>query len=347
MAWRFAMAGLFGAAVAAAPAPAKSELLLLNLIPNAALSVDAMGNLLQGNRGEVQAQVPAGSTVVMAYLYTSSVWNKAPIYEVTFAGNYLALSAGTILSPNRNPATTVRWDVTNLVKNTIESGPGGIYNFSLAEDTTGIGNDGSVLVVAYQNTATEGHTALVLDGELATGGDTQYVLFAQPYSGGDFIMSLASSYSIQPSGQFTRIDVGTSGNPASRRLTNCAGGQDDGQGANGGLITAGGVGDSTANPDPACSPSSGARTDDELYNLAAGNSANPAPFISKGDTWLRLNTINESNDDNVFGLFISAGFEVTGVTDKEPPKPVSEPPAAALMAIALLGLTALRRRWLS
>jgi MYXO-CTERM domain-containing protein len=87
--------------------------------------------------------------------------------------------------------------------------------------------------------------------------------------------------------------------------------------------------------------------DDELYNLAAGNSANSAPFISKGDTWLRLNTINESNDDNVFGLFISAGFGITGVSDTEPPKPVSEPPAAALMAIALLGLTALRRRWLS
>ncbi len=347
MAWRFAMAGLFGAAVAAAPAPAKSELLLRNTIPNAALSVDGFGSL--SNNGQVQAQVPAGSTVVMAYLYTTSVWDDTPVYRVTFAGTQLALSAGTILSPDRNPATTARWDVTNIVKNTIESGPGGIYNFSLVENTFNtVGNDGSVLVVAYQNTATQGRTALVLDGELATGGDTQYVLFAQPYSGGDFIMSLASSFSLQPDAQYTRIDVGTSGNPASRRLTNCAGGQDDGQGSNGGLITAGGVGDNTANPNPGCSPfTSGARTDDELYNLAAGNSANQAPFLSSGDTWLRLNTVNPSNDDNVFGLFISAGFGITGVTDKEPPKPVSEPPAAALMAIALLGLTALRRRWLS
>jgi hypothetical protein len=70
MAWRFAMAGLFGAAVAAAPAPAKSELSLLNIIPNAALSVDGFGSL--SNNGQVQAEVPAGSTVVMAYLYTSS-----------------------------------------------------------------------------------------------------------------------------------------------------------------------------------------------------------------------------------------------------------------------------------
>jgi hypothetical protein len=343
------MAGLFGAAVAAAPAPAKSELLLRNLFPNAALSVDAMGNLTAGNKGQVQAEVPAGSTVVQAYLYASSVWDFHPVQRVTFAGTPLAPSAGTILSPDRNPATTVRWDVTNLVKNTIESGPGGIYNFSLVEDASFAtrANDGEVLVVAYRNAATQGHTALVLDGELATRGDTQYVLFAQPYSGGDFIMSLASSFSLQPYAQYTQIDVGTSGNPASRRLTTCAGGEDDGQSINGALITAGGVGDSTGNPDPACSYDDGPRVDDELYNLAAGNSANSAPFISKGDTWLRLNTINESNDDNIFGLFISAGFEVTGVTDKEPPKPVSEPPAAALMAIALLGLTALRRRWLS
>ena len=342
MAWRFAMAGLFGAAVAAAPAPAKAELSLLNIIPNAALSVDGFGSL--SNNGQVQAQVPAGSTVVMAYLYTTSVWNLGLLYGVTFAGTQLAVSAGTILSPHLNKATTARWDVTDIVKNTIESGPGGIYDFSLTESGN---NDGSVLVVAYQNTATQGLTALVLDGELATTGDTTLVEFPQPYKGGDFIMSLASSFSLQPYAQYTQIDVGTSGNPASRRLTTCAGGEDDGQAINGALITAGGVGDSTGNPDPACSYDDGPRVDDELYNLAAGNSANSAPFISKGDTWLRLNTINESNDDNIFGLFISAGFEVTGVTDKEPPKPVSEPPAAALMAIALLGLTALRRRWLS
>jgi MYXO-CTERM domain-containing protein len=106
------------------------------------------------------------------------------------------------------------------------------------------------------------------------------------------------------------------------------------------LITVGGVGDNTANPDPACKSFNGPEADDELYNLAAGNSANPAPFISKGDTWLKLTTINESNNDNAFGVFITAAFEKAS-------KPVSEPPAAALMAIALLGLTALRRRWLS
>jgi MYXO-CTERM domain-containing protein len=333
------MAGLFGAAVAAAPAPAKSELSLLNIIPNAALSVDGFGSL--SNNGQVQAEVPAGSTVVKAYLYTSSVWDFVPVYGVTFAGTQLALGAGTILSPNLNAATTARWDVTDIVKNTIESGPGGIYNFSLTENGN---NDGSVLVVAYQNTATQGLTALVLDGELATGGDTTLVEFPQPYKGGDFIMSLASSFSSQPSGQATRIDVETSGNPSSRRLTDCAGGQDDGHwvdSGGGSLITVGGVGDSTANPDPACKSFHGPEADDELYNLAAGNVANPAPFISTGDTWLRLNTLNLSNDDNIFGLFITAA----GLN--EPSNPVSEPPAAALMAIALLGLTALRRRWLS
>jgi MYXO-CTERM domain-containing protein len=342
MAWRFAMAGLFGAAVAAAPAPARSELLLRTIIPNAALSIDAVGQF--GGVEQVQADVPAGSTVVMAYLYTASVWNKSPLVEVGFGVGsvhpWLYPSAGTILSPNRNPATTVLHDVTSIVKPVIDAGPGGIYNFSVAEVASDR-NDGSVLVVAYRNAATQGHTALVLDGELATTGDTTLVEFPQPYKGGDFIMSLASSYSSQPTGQFTSIDVETSGNPTSRRLSNCAGGPDDGQNFDGGLITVGGVGDNTGNPNPACSSFAGPRVDDELYNLAAGNSANPAPFISTGDTWLRLNTLNLSNNDNVFGLFITAA----GLN--APPNPVSEPPAAALMAIALLGLTALRRRWLS
>jgi hypothetical protein len=85
--------------------------------------------------------------------------------------------------------------------------------------------------------------------------------------------------------------------------------------------------------------------DDELYNLAAGNVANPAPFISQGDTWLRLSTVNPSNNDNIFGLWMSAAFQIVGVSDTEPrPISVPEPPAAALMAMALLGLTALRRR---
>ncbi len=329
----FVFASLMAAMVAAAPLPAKSELVLRSLIPNAALSVDALG-YIGGRGGLLQAEVPPGSEVVTAYLYTSSVWDYSPLYAVEFQGTRLRPSDGIMLSPDRNPATTVRFDVTSIVKPVIDSGPGGVYDFSLVEDGN---NDGSTLVVAYANAATKGHTALIFDGELATTGDTTFVQFARPYSAGDFTMSLAVTFGAQPSGQYSTLDVITSSNPSSRRLTSCAGGPDDGSFVNGALITAGGVGDSAANPDPHCSGFTFPRADDELYNLAAGNVSNPAPFIGVGDTWLSLSTRNPSNDDNVYGLFISSAFEVVTV-------PVTEPPTAALMGIAVLGLAALRRR---
>ncbi|MFO0493342.1 MAG: PEP-CTERM sorting domain-containing protein, partial [bacterium] len=286
--------------------------------------------------GQLQANIPSGSQILGAYLYTSSVWgeNVSPgrAYAVRLNGTLLTPSTGTILSPNLNPAETVRYDVTNIVSSAIQGGPGGLYNFNLQE--SGGDNDGSVLVIAYRNAATQGRSALIFDGELSTTGDTTRLNFASPYTGGNLIMSLASSYSVQPSGQYTQIDVRTSNNPIARRLTTSAGGFDDGRFGNGALITVGGIGDSPANPAPFAEPLDDSRVDDELYNLALGNSVDANPFITPGDTWAELITINPSNDDNVFGVFISADFMIDN--------PIPTPGAAALLGLG--GLLAARRR---
>jgi len=289
--------------------PASASLMARNVISNAALSIDGFGRI--SNNGIIQANIPAGSTIQRAYLYAASVWDKSPVYGVTFHGNQLSLNSATILSPNNNPAETARWDVTNIIASSFT---GGLQDFSIVENGQ---NDGAVLVVAYSNSSTQGLTSVILDGELSTGGDTVQFDFDSPYTGGDFLLSLASSYSSQPSGQFTQIDV-TTNSTNNRRLSTSAGGQDDGQGANGALITVGGIGDDPANPGPFASSLLGPRIDDEYYNLALGNSDNAAPFISPGDTFLRLTTQNPSNDDNVFGMFITSGFKITATPVPEP-----------------------------
>lgn len=297
-------------------APASATLLVRNVIPNAALSIDGFGST--SNSGFIQANIPTGSTIQRAYLYAASVWSD-PVYGVTFNGSTLSLGSATILNPNQNPATTARWDVTSIIASSFT---GGLQDFSIVEDGD---NDGEVLVVAYSNPSTQGLTSVILDGELNPKGDTVKFDFPAPYTGGAFLVSLASSYSRQPSGQATEIDV-TTNSTNNRRLTSSAGGQDDGEADNGALITVGGIGDSPDNPDPCASPSQGPRIDDEYYNLALGNSsssfscsaASTTPFILPGNTFVEFKTVNPSDDDNVFGMFITSKFATS-------PSPVPEP----------------------
>ena len=291
--------------------PASASLMARNVISNAALSIDGFGSL--SNKGIIQANIPAGSTIQRAYLYAASVWNMSPVYGVTFHGNVLSRNSATILSPNNNPAETARWDVTNIIASSFT---GGLQDFSIVENGQ---NDGAVLVVAYSNSSTQGLTSVILDGELSTGGDTVQFDFDSPYTGGDFLVSLASSYSSQPSGQYTQIDV-TTNSTNNRRLSTSAGGQDDGEWGDGALMTVGGIGDDPTNPNPFAfsSDPSAPRIDDEYYNLALGNSASAAPFISPGDTFLRLTTQNPSNNDNVFGMFITSKFKSTATPVPEP-----------------------------
>jgi hypothetical protein len=340
--YRTASLALTAAAASLASSAALGGLTASNYFANAALSIDGLGVLGAGS-GQLQANVPVGSQVLGAYLYTASVWDRFPNAPVTFNGTQFNPSGGTLLGPNTNRATTIRYDVTSIVRSVVEGGSGGLYNFNLQE----LGdNDGSVLVVAYGNASTQGRSALIYDGELATTGDVTRFNFANPYSGGNMLMSLASSFSNQPGlggggPQYSLIDVRTSSNPNARRLTSSAGGADDrisGQSSqNGALITVGGIGDDPANVDPFAVPGlfqPNPNPDDELYNLALGNVVDANPFVSLGDTWLELNTLNPSNDDNVFGMFVSADFMIDN--------PIPAPPTLALLAA--VGLAGRRRR---
>lgn len=313
---------------------ASATLIVRDAFQNAALSIDGFGST--SSSGFIQTDVPVNSTVLKAYLYSSNVNGSGVAGDVTLNGTFFSAASGTPLAPDANPALTRIYDVTSLMKPAIE-GTWGLQNYSIMESGF---TDGEVLVVAYSNSSTLGKTAIIMDGELSQGGDTTTLGFANPYSGGDLIMSLAISFSFGDF-QFTNVDV-TTDSTVNRRLTSAAGGNNDGGfvAANGALITVGGVGDDAANPaDPFAK---GDDYDDELYNLALGNSLNPAPFINNGDTFLELITNNPSFDDNVFALFLTSSFKISDVDgggiDGDPNPVVPEPSTVILLGLGLAAL---------
>ena len=303
-------------------------------------SADGLGQ--NGTGGTIQAEVPAGSTVVQAYLYGTYFFTPDPDLTqrtIDFDGTSVELTK--LANSEPGPCcqlSTARADVTTKVAAKVGGGSG-ITDFAVNSDPSGL--DGVGLVVVYSNPALPEVTVAILDGGSKQAGDTATFNFASPLNtstaGFSAVMSLGSGFSFQSgvpsdhvcgSVQFSTVDVNGS------RLTTCAGNYDDGYSANGGLITVGGVGDSLANPPD---PNAATGTDDELYNLV--------PFLHNGDASLTIETTNPSGDDNLFlaVIAITARAAVTteicndgidndqdGLTDMADPDCVVTPPATTI-----------------
>lgn len=289
------VAALATVALAVVPAAASANLTLLkpNLTDpstfqgNGGYSADGLGQNTTG--GTVQAEVPAGSTVVQAYLYGTYFFDTDPVLasrEIDLDGTLVTLTKISDV----NFLSTARADVTAQVAAKVGAG-GGITDFAVNTDPASL--DGVALVVIYSNPASPFTTIAVLDGSASQLGDTASFNFAAPLDktvpGFSATMSLGSGFSFQGlpghvcgGGQFSTVNVNT------QLLTGCAGNYDDGVGENGGLITVGGVGDSTNNPTPPDLPAE----DDELYDLN--------PFLNQGDAGVTIDTANPSQDDNLF-----------------------------------------------
>lgn len=301
-------------------------------------SLDATGG--NGNPvGTVSAVVPAGSTIVKAFLYSSQLnTTTANTPDITLDGTTYSGAAWTSLGANNASLPLLAWrtDVTSQMQSAIGSG-GGPFSFTVRENSLNTSTDGEVLAIVYSNPAEATRSIAFLDGFSASGGDTATINFSSPLSGVgtpgfEALLSLGIGFGHQPGDQFSRVDAG------GRRLTSSAGGEDDGIGENGGLITVGGIGDSSDNPDPNASPTS-VRTDDELYDLGKGNSVDSTPFLSNGLTSFTFNTVNPSGDDNIFFLGVNITAEGASVSTGVPDAGAS----IALLGLSFAGLAAFRR----
>jgi hypothetical protein len=278
--------------------------------------------------------VPEGSTVEQAYLYSSTYgYSSAP--TIVMDGVTIGSASFTALGPVGS-LQAYRADVTTQVAAKVGTGSAAPFAFSIDSESPQSGTDGEVLAVVYSNPAEVERTIAFLDGGSAQSGDVAIFSFADPLddptaAGFEALMSLGIGFSYQESSdQYSIVDVN------GQRMTTWAGGEDDGEHANSGLITVGGYGDSTALPaNPYATPVGDWRYDDELYDVKS--------FLTAGDTQFRIDTRNPSYDDNIFffGLNVTAVGEVDDDDDNEV---IPEPTTLALLGFGLAGTLARRRR---
>lgn len=271
-------------------------------------SLDGVGGQATDG-GVISAAVPSGSRVEAAFLYgttfgsgtITSVGLARGSDDVTVGGfTALGVTAGGLA------LQAYRADITAFVREAIGDGDAATFDFNLS-GVVGSSVDGFTLVVVYSNPNESTRTISLLDGFSDPGGDAFSLDFAEAVDtaqpGFEAQMSLGIGFGFQGTEQFSTVTVD------GRQLTTSAGGADDGAETNGGLVSIGGLGDSTANPDPSAPPNGDDRIDDELYDLAQGNSANATPFLANGATGINVTTANPSNNDNIF----FAGFNITAV----------------------------------
>jgi hypothetical protein len=277
-------------------------------------SLDGLGT--SSGTGTIQVDKPsAGAKVVGAYLTVANLWGSTTTptgYQL--AGQNVTFTHTASNSNSKNYLA----DVTSLIKTSVDSASAGNIDISVDEGANNNSIDGSSLLVIFDDPDSLWGSLIFMFGVADPSGDTFGAAF--PALGANELnghwMSLAISFGFQATnlGQSSEISITTSANATPAYLTKVAGGSDDGEAANGALVTIGGIGDSTANnPGTSTTFVSPERTDDELYSLDQ--------YLLAGDTELTLSTINPSNNDNIWqAVFFLSRVQVANAVVVDDPQ---------------------------
>jgi lysophospholipase L1-like esterase len=268
------------------------------------LSVDAVGsNDYFG--AFVQVQKPLGGTVRSAFFAAASTGFTGYTPQdgdVTLDGQPVFWDGSRTMS-NGISSVNVWSDVTSMVKPKLDAAPAGRVDVRVAEGSVTNLIDGGILAVVFNDPTAVRDRAVVLayGAQQVTGDRIRLVRLPEvPLTDVRAHLGIGVTFGYQPTIQDSVVDVN------GVRLTSSAGGQDDGVGTNGALVTVGGLDDSPANPaDPfARGTDFGCpRCDDELYDLTSFVTSTSAAL-------LELTTVNPSADDN----FMFAALDVEGAT---------------------------------
>lgn len=308
--------------------PAFAGLTTFQMYTGANYGVSTSGWGSSNASGTILTSLPTGTTLVAAYLYSAYLDSITP--TVTLAGTPVTFT-------QNNPNTTAccgigseRADVTSIVAANCAAGPS--CSLSISEGDTAE-TDGEEIVLVYKSATGPDNSVAILDGFASVTGDTATVNLATPATATTTAeMMIGDSFSC--CNQESTITVnGTV-------ITNSAGNNDDctdptaaTDPVNGCLITVGtdlNMGDpSLSDPFSPLLPSY--TQDHERYNLT--------PEIAVGATTITIDTINASQDDNIFAAVFQISGDVTSVSSGTP-----EPGTFLLLGSGLL-VAGLGRRY--
>ncbi|HVW85454.1 MAG TPA: hypothetical protein VHB50_12275, partial [Bryobacteraceae bacterium] len=270
------------------------------------VSTDGCGSVATSNC-TIQAQAPAGSSVIAAYLYSAYSNNLGVNDTGSLNGSPIPYSTNVSDTTGCCQLGSRRADVTSIVKPLVDNAGGAVITFNVHEDNTFF-TDGEALVVVYSDPSRGASTVSILDGFSSRGGDSVNLSFATPLDpmapGFMAQLLLGDSFSCcrsdNPPNQFSDISVDGS------LMSGVAGNNDDCQDASpnfiGCLIT---VGSTISDPFTPVNPTY--QADHERYSLVSE--------IHQGDNAINLALNNPSADDNLFLAVVNVS---AGAVSPEP-----------------------------